>query len=161
MSDDTTKNLTLDDNLDSLKGKTADEKLDSLISSFSGFKKQLTTFDVRLTSLTSSFDARLTSLETLVDNRLHDTRPLWEGVQKQLTDIRTELADIRTELADIRTEVAEVRTHQQHHDEQFAEVQQKLRTMEKMIQTVHFDNLKLLTEVGFLEDRTTALEKAA
>lgn len=36
----------------------------------------------------ASVDARLTSLEDKVDARLRETRPIWEGVQQRLTEIK-------------------------------------------------------------------------
>jgi hypothetical protein len=38
-----------------------------------------------------SIDSRLGALEQKVEERLYDTRPLWEGVQAQLTELKSEV----------------------------------------------------------------------
>ena len=45
----------------------------------------------QLIALVQSIDARLQALEKKVDERLYDTRPLWEGVQTQLGELRTDI----------------------------------------------------------------------
>jgi hypothetical protein len=44
-----------------------------------------------LLSIVRDLSARLSSLEQKVEERLYDTRPLWEGVQAQLTELKTEV----------------------------------------------------------------------
>jgi len=41
-----------------------------------------------------SVETRLTSLEEKVEERLHDTRPIWEGVQARLAGIETEMKSL-------------------------------------------------------------------
>jgi hypothetical protein len=57
-----------------------DGKLDRLLSMVSD-----------LSALVGSIDSRLSSLEQKVEERLYDTRPLWEGVGSQLTELKTEV----------------------------------------------------------------------
>jgi chromosome segregation ATPase len=45
----------------------------------------------QLLTLVQGIDERLKVLEQKVDERLYDTRPLWEGVQTQLTELRAEV----------------------------------------------------------------------
>lgn len=45
----------------------------------------------QLLTLVQGIDTRLKTLEQKVDERLYDTRPLWEGVQAQLTELRAEV----------------------------------------------------------------------
>ncbi|MFN2454179.1 MAG: hypothetical protein ABR577_08160 [Pyrinomonadaceae bacterium] len=46
--------------------------------------------DTRLTGL----ETRLITLEDKVDVRMRETRPIWEGVQTQLTQVQTELKEL-------------------------------------------------------------------
>jgi SMC interacting uncharacterized protein involved in chromosome segregation len=74
MSEENTKDLTLD------------EKLDLLLA------------EVREVKVTvGNLDTRLGALETKVEDRLHDTRPLWQRVQQQIQDLKTEVQDLKTE----------------------------------------------------------------
>ena len=45
----------------------------------------------KLISLVHNIAARLSALEQKVDERLHDTRPIWEAVQNQITELRAEM----------------------------------------------------------------------
>src|SRR6266850_2317145 len=51
----------------------------------------------------AELNGRLESLETKVDQRLHDTRPIWENVQSQLSELDKKI-DIRAD--ELRAETA-------------------------------------------------------
>ncbi|MEK6325248.1 MAG: hypothetical protein AABN33_26710 [Acidobacteriota bacterium] len=68
-----------------------DEKLDRIISAVQRMETEL-----------SSVSTRLDSLETKVEERLKDTRPMWEAVQGQLTELRSE---VKADLGELRSEV--------------------------------------------------------
>lgn len=87
MSEDATQQLLAAqvDRLISMAGLT-NETLHQLNGRLDNIEKQQ-----------AEFSARLESLETKVDQRLHDTRPIWENVQTQLSDLRRESAEFRSE----------------------------------------------------------------
>ncbi len=93
-----------------------------------------------LINAVSDTNRRLSRLEERVEARLHDTRPLWEIVQQQLDEIRA---------------------HLQRHDEEFAQLRQDIRKIDKKLGYIHQDNLAGRAEIGFLEDRVNKLEMAA
>ncbi len=73
---------------------TAD-RLDELISLVHRIISDITELKTRLTTLEQKVDesvVRLNALEQKVDERLHDTRPIWEAVQSQITELRNEMA---------------------------------------------------------------------
>ena len=82
MSDDSTKKLN----------GSQDDKLDEIIS-------LVREMDGRLRNV----ETRLSSLEQKVDERLYDTRPLWEGVQVQLAEIKVEVDELKSEIGELRT----------------------------------------------------------
>lgn len=49
-----------------------------------------------------SIDARLATLEEKVDRRLQETRPIWEGVLEQLTEMNGRLSRVEHENKDFR-----------------------------------------------------------
>ena len=53
-------------------------------------------------------DARLTTLEDKVDARLRETRPIWESMQQQLTDVQTRMAAMEKTLNLIRVGLGEL-----------------------------------------------------
>ncbi len=130
MTDDITKNLS-----DSAK-------LNFIINAVSDTNRRLSALEERV-------EARL--LEERVEARLHDTRPIWENVQRQLDEIRAHKQRHDEQLVDLR----------QRQDEGFAQLRFDLRKVEKQLGLIHQDNLAGRAEMGFLEDRLNKLEKAA
>jgi chromosome segregation ATPase len=53
-------------------------------------------------------DARLGSLENKVDARLHDTRPIWEKVQADITQLQEGQETLRQDVRDVRTELRDM-----------------------------------------------------
>jgi hypothetical protein len=83
MSDDgTTKELPTGDRLDSLISLVQQIAIDVRSSS-----ERLERVEGRLERL----ETRQERLETKVDERLHDTRPMWEALQTQITELRTDM----------------------------------------------------------------------
>ena len=46
----------------------------------------------------TKFETRLTALEDKVDARLRETRPIWESVQQQLTEMKAQMTAIETRM---------------------------------------------------------------
>lgn len=70
---------------------------DAVRHELANMNSRMTTLEGRMTTLEdhmASFDARLASLEEKVEERLHDTRPVWEGVQARLAGIETEMKSL-------------------------------------------------------------------
>lgn len=88
MSKDLTQKLT----------GSLEEKLDFLISAVQSMDSRIQSMDSRLASV----EAGLASLGTKVDERLKDTRPMWEAVQAQLTEVE---ATLRGEIQGVRAEM--------------------------------------------------------
>lgn len=101
MSEDATQQLLAAqvDRLISMAALT-NETLHQLNGRLENIERQQAEFSARLDHFEkqqAEFSARLESLETKVDQRLHDTRPIWENVQTQLSDLRRESAEFRSE----------------------------------------------------------------
>jgi predicted nuclease with TOPRIM domain len=58
----------------------------------------------------SQLSTRLTALEEKVDARLHDTRPMWEGVQQRLMGIEKEMATLNRQFRSLIHESFDVRS---------------------------------------------------
>src|ERR1041384_918250 len=51
-------------------------------------------------------DARLGNLEEVIETRLYDTRPIWEAVQHQITDLQQQITELRS---DVQQQITELR----------------------------------------------------
>ena len=74
-----------------------DDKLDRLITAVQSMDSRLANVETRLESLETriegletrmeGLETRMESLEIKVDERMKETRPMWEAVQTQLTEL--------------------------------------------------------------------------
>ncbi|MEW6211576.1 MAG: hypothetical protein AB1631_24635 [Acidobacteriota bacterium] len=87
MSEDTTK--LLDSNGD---------RIERLIQMVAGLVSDVAEIKTRLTAL----EQRVESLEQKVEERLYDTRPIWESVQAQITELREGQEKIVSEVRALR-----------------------------------------------------------
>ena len=63
------------------------DRLDELISLVHRIGNDVNELKTRIGTL----EQRLGAFEQKVDERLHDTRPIWEAVQNQITELRNEM----------------------------------------------------------------------
>jgi chaperonin cofactor prefoldin len=94
--DDTTKELPTDDRLDSLISLVHQIAVDvrsssEMLERLEARLDQLDARQQRLEERQERVEERLERLETKVDERLHDTRPMWEALQTQITELRTDM----------------------------------------------------------------------
>lgn len=106
-SDDTTRQLPIEDKLDSLILLVR-----QLVSDMSDVKSRLATVERDVKAVKTDLadvKARVTSPEHTVEQRLYDTRPIWESVLSRLEEIEINLdktagisLDVRSDLRDLR-----------------------------------------------------------
>ncbi len=119
MSEENTKDLTLD------------EKLDLLLAEIREAKAEVR----EVKAVVENLDARLTALESKVEERLHDTRPIWQRVQQQIEDLKIEsnahFASIEKELRIVNrqfevfsTDMMKMRAEIRDFDERLAAMEQ-------------------------------------
>ena len=69
------------------------------------FNARFDKLEVRMTTM----ETRLTSLEDKVDARLRETRPIWEAMQADLSEIKNTLIRIKAQLSEIVNDLLETR----------------------------------------------------
>jgi len=106
-------------------------------------KTRLTSVESRLTTLEQmgadvqdvktrliSVESRLMGLEQTVEDRLYDTRPMWEGVQVQITGLREEIEKSFRRLGHkverMGNEVAELYADHRDLEERVTEIEKKM-----------------------------------
>jgi hypothetical protein len=78
---------------------------------------------------------RLEALENLVEQRLQDTRPMWQGVQAQVSELREEMR------------------------QGFEQVGKEMKLLNKKVERIHNDVLGVQAEQGLLESDVEDLKK--
>src|SRR3954471_20840540 len=93
MSEDLTRNLP----------STSFEE--RVLNELAAIRQEVSQQSVRLTSL----EERMVSLENKVDARLRETRPIWEGVQQRLTEIKAQLKEFNRQMKTLITDSFKLR----------------------------------------------------
>lgn len=60
-----------------------------------------------------ALDGRLTTLEERVDSRLRETRPIWEGMQTDLTKVQGDIKEVKYTLKAMHKGLLRVHTEQE------------------------------------------------
>ena len=55
-------------------------------------------FEERVFARFDTLDLRITTLEDKVDSRLRETRPIWEAMQADLSNVKDDLANVKSEV---------------------------------------------------------------
>ena len=124
----------------------------------------------RLIAAVASLDTRLTDLGTKVDQRLHDTRPIWEGVQTQLAEIsqavqqHSEILQQHSEILQQHSEILQQHSEilQQHREilqQLRADTEKGFRTIDRRMERQIGEFERLHAYQRDLEDRVDRIEK--
>lgn len=128
-SDNVTKNLPTEDKIDSLI-----EMVRQLSSNVTGLWSEVT-----------EIKNRLTTLEQTVEKRLYDTRPIWEAVLSQLSQIQARQDSQQEQLDEI--------------SETMKSVKGDIHAINRRINLVHKEMLGIKEEQEVLHERIDRLEK--
>lgn len=116
-----------------------------LVTLFREFDTRQREFGERLQSLDGrlqSLEERLHSLETKVDERLYDTRPMWEAVQVQITEVREQITEHINKLGE-------------ETEKGFRKLGSKIELLANEVRDLYADERELERRVGSLESKVS------
>jgi tetrahydromethanopterin S-methyltransferase subunit G len=100
--------------------------------------------DIRVQGLGSkveALDGRVQAMDDKVEHRLHDTRPIWEGVQTRLDEINERFKVVETDITRLR-----------------AEVTSGFRAVDRKIGVLSKNMIDMTADIRELQDRIEKLE---
>ncbi len=80
-----------------------------VLAEFAALSARLTALENKVDTRFNGFELRLTMLEDKVDARLRETRPMWEGMQADLREVKGTLTSIKAQLGEIARDLLETR----------------------------------------------------
>jgi chromosome segregation ATPase len=154
MSRDLTQKLngSIEDKIDWLI--TAVQSMDSrVVTRLEGIETRLGTIETRLDNLETrvgNVETRLDTLEIKVDERMKETRPMWEALQAQLTELKEAS----------QQQFAELKEASQQQFAELRESQEKgFRRFDRVMDLVSGDLTRLHGDHVELESRVYKIEK--
>jgi hypothetical protein len=87
-------------------------------------------FEERVFARFDTLDVRITTLEGRVDSRLRETRPIWEAMQADLSNVKDDLANVKGEV----------------------------KVISRNVMLLHEDNLRMGSDQRELKERVEKLE---
>ncbi|HYP29772.1 MAG TPA: hypothetical protein VE262_23895 [Blastocatellia bacterium] len=112
---------------------------------------------------------KITALDRKVDARLHDTRPLWEGVQEQLSEIRARLGNVGDRLGNVEGRLGNLEDRFGALEDRFiilenrqaamhADSEKWFRSLERRLEANTIEINKLTGEMRGVDERLSSLE---
>ena len=95
---------------------------------------------------------RLDQVETKVDERLRETRPMWEGVQTQLNELKEANLAIQSQIEDVKDAQQSFRAEV---EKSFRLVDRRMEMYSEMVSRVHLYQRDLEDRVDELAKRLT------
>ena len=89
-----------------IKGRSFEERV---LAEFVTLSARLTTFENKVDTRFNGFELRLTVLEDKVDARLRETRPIWEGMQADLREVKGTVISTKAQLGEVARDLLEMR----------------------------------------------------
>lgn len=107
---------------------------------FDAMEARFDSMESRVEARFNTFETRLTTLEEKVDARLRETRPIWESMQQQLTEMATRMAAMETRLGAMEKTLDDIRMR---------------------ITELYGDSIAVRARIGHLEERERERERLA
>ncbi len=149
MNENTTKNLDEKSSIENLILAKLNEMQVEMDARFSAVDAR---FDELKTDLhgaklvINDINHRVITLEETIERRLYDTRPMWEGVQVQLTNVQEQMTTMQQQIATV--------------DEKVVTVQATVKQMDTKLGVLNNTILDLRADHLMLEKRVTKMDNA-
>ena len=99
----------------------------------------LPSFEEKVLAQLGSLDSRLASLAKREEERDYDTKPIWNRVLTELSDLNTKVTDLDTKVTGLDTKVTELDTKVTELDKHMGNFDRKLDIMNKELLRVKAD----------------------
>lgn len=139
----------MSDNSTDTLNDSHDQKLDQIIAALQGLDSRIGRIEADRTELAN----RLEMIETKVDERLRETRPIWEAVQVQLTELK---GSTLGQIDELRAQIAEIKESQQSFR---AEMEKSFRLLDRRMEWYGGLVSRVHAYERDLEDRVDELAK--
>lgn len=110
-----------------------------------------------------SIDSRLHSLEHKVEERLSDTRPIWEKVVADVTQLQTGVTQLKTDVTQLKTDVTQLQVGQRRLEEtmssEFREVKNSIREVFYQIGAIGETMVGFQGNMRYIDSRVRELEQ--
>jgi len=76
----------------------------------------LPSFEEKVLAQLESVNGRLASLEKREEERAYDTKPIWNRVLTEISEVKIEVSEVKRDVSELKTEVLELHKHMGNFD---------------------------------------------
>ena len=106
----------------------------------------LPSFEEQVLAQLKSLDGRLASLEKKEDERAYDTKPIWNRVLSEISEVKTEVSGLKTDVSGLKTDVSELKT-------EVSELNKRVGNIDRKLEIMNTELLQVKSDVRALERR--------
>ena len=106
----------------------------------------LPSFEEKVLAQLESLDGRLASLEKREEERDYDTKPIWNRVLTEISELKIEVSEVKTDVSGMKTDVSELKT-------EVSELHKHMDNFDRKLDIVNKDLLQVKSDVRALEMR--------
>jgi chromosome segregation ATPase len=108
--------------------------------------RHLPSFEEKVLAQLDSLDGRMAALEKRDEERAYDTKPIWNRVLTEVSEVKTEVSGVKTEVSEVKTELSLVKT-------EVSELHKHMRNFDRKLDIVNKELLQVKSDVRALEMR--------
>jgi len=113
----------------------------------------LPSFEEKVLAQLGSLDSRLASLEKREEERDYDTKPIWNRVLTELSDLNTKVTDLDTKVTDLDTKVTDLDTKVTDLDTKVTELDKHMGNFDRKLDIMNKELLQVKADQRGLEMR--------
>jgi predicted nucleic acid-binding Zn-ribbon protein len=114
----------------------------------------LPSFEEKVLSQLESLDGRLASLEKREEERAYDTKPIWNRVLTELTEVKTDVSELKTDVSGLKADVSGLKadisglkTDMSGLKTEVSELHEHMRSFDRKLDIVNKDLLQVKADL--------------
>ena len=107
----------------------------------------LPSFEEKVLAQLESLDNRLASLEKREEVRAYDTKPIWNRVLTEISELNTKVSGLDTKVSGLDTKVSELDTKVSELDTKVLELDKHMRSFDRKLDVMNKDLLQVKADL--------------
>ncbi|HEU5459955.1 MAG TPA: hypothetical protein VFU83_05640 [Pyrinomonadaceae bacterium] len=107
----------------------------------------LPSFEEKVLAQLESLDGRLASLEKREEERAYDTKPIWNRVLTEISEVKIDVSEVKTDVAELKTDVSVLKTDVSELKTEVSELHKHMDSFDRKLDIVNKDLLQVKADL--------------